>query len=189
MDNLFDRKNYLELLKKRVSSLKDGYRQNIAIVGDEFVGKTSIIYKFLSQYYDTRTVILYLDIRLESVASFTKRFIAVLLYNFLANSDTALKEDLDFLILRSEKYIPKTIERVRAILNAAAKRKKNNILTELLSLCDTINQETGKSCVVIFDEFHNLELLGIKGIYREWSKLLISQKNTMYIITDRKSVV
>ncbi|MBU1726017.1 MAG: hypothetical protein KJ880_00060 [Candidatus Omnitrophica bacterium] len=184
MDNLFDRKNYLELLKKRVSSLKDGYRQNIAIVGDEFVGKTSIIYKFLSQYYDTRTVILYLDIRLESVASFTKRFIAVLLYNFLANSDTALKEDLDFLILRSEKYIPKTIERVRAILNAAAKRKKNNILTELLSLCDTINQETGKSCVVIFDEFHNLELLGIKGIYREWSKLLISQKNTMYIITS-----
>mgnify|MGYP001769689107 FL=1 len=45
-DKFFDRRNYIQILEKRVSSLKEGYRQNIAIIGDENVGKTSIISKF-----------------------------------------------------------------------------------------------------------------------------------------------
>jgi hypothetical protein len=36
--------------------------------------------------------------------------------------------------------------------------------------------------VVIFDEFQNLENLGFKNLYREWSKILITQKNTLYVI-------
>lgn len=181
-DKFFDRKIYLDILEKRTSGLLEGYRQNIAIIGDELVGKTSIIFKFLNKFYDNRIIILYLEIRPESLTSFVRRFMGVFLYNFLANSNIALKEDLDFLINKSKKYIPKTVEKIELILNAVNKRKKNNIFTELLSLCETINQETTKSCVVILDEFHNLENLGIKNLYREWSKLLITQKNTMYII-------
>lgn len=181
-DSFFDRKLYLDILEKRIRDLKDGYRQNIAIIGNELVGKTSIICSFLNKFYDNRSLILYLEIRPESLASFTKRFIGVLLYNFLINSNIPLKEDLDFLINKSSKYIPKTIEKIKLILTALDRRKKNNIFTELLSLCEIINQETGKLCVVILDEFHNLENIGIKNLYREWSKLLILQKNTMYVI-------
>ena len=178
----FDRQNYLDILEKRIKDLKDGYRQNIAIIGDELTGKTSIIFKFLNKFFDNRIVILYLQIKPESLAYFSRRFIGVLLYNFLINSDIPLREDIDFLIKRAEKFIPKTTEKIKFILNALDKRKKNNIFTELLSLCEIFNQETGKFCVVIFDEFQNLENLGIMNLYREWSKLLILQKNTLYII-------
>ncbi|MBM3252460.1 MAG: hypothetical protein FJZ11_06780, partial [Candidatus Omnitrophica bacterium] len=181
-DNFFDRQVYLNILEKRISDFKDGYRQNMAIIGNELVGKTSIIFKFLNKFYDNRIIIIYLEIRPESLLLFAKRFIGVLLYNFLINSAIPLKEDLDFLIAKSEKYIPKTVEKIKSILVSLDKRKKNNIFTELLSLCEIINQETNKSCVVIFDEFHNLENIGIKNLYPEWSKLLILQKNTMYII-------
>lgn len=181
-DNFFDRKSYLDSLEKRIRDSKDGYRQNIAIVGDELVGKTSIIFRFLNKFYDNRIIILYLEIRPESLASFARRFIGVLLYNFLINSDITLKEDLNFLINKSEKFIPKTVEKIKLILNALNKRKKNDVFTELLSLCEIVNQETGKFCVVIWDEFHNLESMGIKNLYTEWSRLLILQKNTMYII-------
>lgn len=181
-EGFFDRKLYLDILEKRISALKDGYRQNIAIIGDEFVGKTSIIFKFLNKFYDTRTITVYLEIRPEPLDSFVKRFVGVLLYNFLSASGIPLKEDIDFLINKSRKFAPKTAEKVRMILNATAKRKQNSSFQELLSLCDMINQETGKFCVVIFDEFHNLESLGFKNMYREWSKLLIQQKNTLYII-------
>lgn len=181
-NKFFDREPYLDILEKRIIGLKDNYRRNIAIVGDELVGKTSIVFKFLDKFYDNRTIIIYLEVRHEPLNSFAKRFIGVLLYNFLVNSGIPLKEDLDFLIRKSAKYIPRTVEKIKMILNAIDKRRRNNIFTELASLCDTVHLETAKSCVVILDEFHNLENMGIKNLYREWSKLLISQKNTMYII-------
>jgi len=183
-DNFFDRKQYLDILEKRVSGLKYGYRQNLAIIGDELVGKTSIISQFLNRFYDNHIIILYLEIRPESLKSFSRRFIGVLLYNFLINSAIPLEEDLDFLIKKSEKFIPKTVEKIKSILSAIDRRLKCNIFVELLSLCDIFNKETGKFCVVILDEFHNLENFGIKHLYREWSKLLILQKNTMYTIVS-----
>jgi len=181
-DNFFDRKQYLDILEKRIGGLRYGYRQNLAIIGDELVGKTSIIFKFLNKFYDNHIIILYLEIKPESLNSFAKRFIGVLLYNFLINSAIPLEENLDFLIKKSGKFIPKTTEKIRFILGALDRRVKNNIFTELLSLCEIFNNETGKLCVVILDEFQHLENLGIKNLYREWSKLLILQKNTMYII-------
>ena len=95
-DNFFDRQSYLEILEKRVSGIKDGYRQNIALIGDELIGKTAIIFKFLNKFYDNRIILIYLEIRPESISSFVKRFIGVLLYNFLINSGIPLKEDIDF---------------------------------------------------------------------------------------------
>lgn len=183
-DNFFDRNQYLKIIEKRVLGLKEGYRQNIAITGDELVGKTAIIYKFLNKFWDNRIILIYLEVRPESLNLFVRRFIGVLLYNFLSASASPIKEDLDFLISKSRKYIPKTIEKIGYILNAAEKRKKSNIFTDLLSLCDSIHQETGKFSVVIFDEFHNLENIGFNNLYKEWSKLLITQKSTLHIIVS-----
>lgn len=183
-DKFFDRKQYLDILEKRISDLKHGYRQNIAIVGDEFVGKTSIIYKFLDSFCDNQTIVLYLQTKTETLPSFAKRFIGILLYNFLVNSGIKLEENIGFLINQSAKYIPKTVEKIKIILKFIEGKKKNNIFTELLCLCDILNQETGKYSVVIFDEFQNLETIGIKNLYLEWSRLLMTQKNTMYIIVS-----
>ncbi len=186
-EQFFDRKNYLEILERRVLDFLEGYRQNIAVVGDELVGKTSIMVKFLGRLYNNRIIPVYLEVRPESLVSFSRRFIAVLLYNFLINSGIELKEDLDFLINKSRKYIPKTTEKINLILGSVSKRKKNNVFIELFSLTETIHQETGKSCVIILDEFHNLENIGLHNLYRDWSKLLITQKNTMYIIISSRT--
>ncbi|MFA5095808.1 MAG: ATP-binding protein [Candidatus Omnitrophota bacterium] len=180
----FGRAPYLEILEKRVGGLKENYRQNIALIGDELVGKTSLVFGFLQKFQDNRIVPVYLDARAESASSFAKRFIGVLLYNFLVNSGIPLKEDLDFLVDRSAKYAPRTVERIKVILANLGRRKTRNVFTELNLLCEILHQETGKYCVVIFDEFQNLEKIGFPALYREWSKLLITNKNTMYIIVS-----
>jgi len=185
-DKFFDRKNYIQILEKRVSSLKEGYRQNIAIIGDENVGKTSIISKFLANFYDPRIITVYLEVRPEPLEGFARRFIGVLLYNFLVNSGLPLKEDLDYLVDKSSRYIPKTCARINFILNELSRRKKINIVTELFNLSELINQETGKFTVLFLDEFHNLEDIGVKNLYREWSKLLIVQKNTLYCLASSR---
>ncbi|MGA2774781.1 MAG: ATP-binding protein [Candidatus Omnitrophota bacterium] len=181
-DNFFGRTEYLNILEKRALDLKEGYRQNIAITGDELVGKTAIIHKFLNVFCDNRVILLYLEVRPESLNSFIRRFIGVLLYNFLSVSGIPLREDLEFLLSKSDKYIPKTVEKIRNILVAMEKRKKVNIFTDLLSLTESIHQETGKFSVIIFDEFHNLEHVGFNNLYKEWSKLLIIQKSTLHVI-------
>jgi ATPase domain predominantly from Archaea len=183
-DKFFDRKNYIEILQKRISSLKEGYRQNIAIIGEENVGKTSIVYKFLDKFYDPRIITVFLEVRSESLEEFAKRFIGALLYNFLLNSGIGLREDLDFLVSKSARYIPNTALKINSILNDLSRRKKVNIITELFSLPELMHQETGKFTVLFLDEFHNLENIGLKNLYREWSKLLILQKNTLYVITS-----
>jgi len=181
----FDRKLYLDILEKHIQDLKEGYRQNIAFLGEEAVGKTSIIFKFLGDFSDNHIIIAYLEIRPEPFESFARRFIGVLLYNFLLNSNIRLEENLDFLIEKSSKYIPMTVDKIKSILGSL--NKKNHIFSELLLLCDTIKQESSKSCVVIFDEFHNFEGVGPKNLFAEWSKVLTTQKNTLYVlISSRK---
>ena len=174
----------LETLEKRIRGLKDGYRQNIAILGDEMAGKTSIIFTLLNKLSDNYIIPVYIEVRPESLSSFGKRFVGVLLYNFLSNSAIDIEEDLDFLLAKSSSYIPKTTEKIRLVLEGLEKRRKENVFTELLSLGELIHQETGKFCVFIFDEFHNLESLGVKNIYAEWSKQLLMQKTVMYIIAS-----
>ena len=183
-DNFYGRQSYLETIGKRIRDLKYGYRQNVAIIGDELVGKTSIIFRFLNNFSDPQIISVYLEVRPESSGSFARRFMAVLLYNFLINSGLPLKEDLGYLLEKSSRYIPRTTEKAQAILAALDKRKKTDLFTAILGLCDSIHNETGKFCVVIFDEFHNLENCGFKNHYSEWSKLLILQKNTLYILTS-----
>ncbi|MFA5089416.1 MAG: ATP-binding protein [Candidatus Omnitrophota bacterium] len=181
-DKFFGRREQLNILLKRIGDLKDGYRQNIAILGDELVGKTSLIYKLLGTLWDNRTIVLYLEVRPQALESFAKRYMSVLFYNFLSNSGITLREDLVFLISKSERFIPRTAAKARSILSSLEKRKTSDIFPVLLSLPDLIHQETGKFCVVILDEFHNLEKMGIKKLYAEWSKLLILHKSTMYVI-------
>jgi len=183
-DKFFDRKNYIQILEKRVSSLKEGYRQNIAIIGEENVGKTSIISKFLASYHDPRIITVFLEARPEPLDGFAGRFIGALLYNFLLNSGLNLKEDLDYLVNKSSKYIPDTTQKINSLLNDLLKRRKNNMITELFSLPESIYQETGKFTALFLDEFHNLENIGVNNLYREWSKLLIVQKNTLYCLTS-----
>lgn len=182
----FSREEHLRILTKRVENARHGYRQNIAIIGDELVGKSSIVFNFLSKLDERGVIPLYMEIRQESLFSFARRFIGVLLYGFLAHGDLSLKEDLDFLIEKSAVHIPRTVERIRFILSEIKKRKKDNIFFQLLTLCEIIHQETQKLCVVIFDEFHNFENLGSKKIFAEWSRILLSCKNTLYVILSSR---
>ncbi|MFC1658326.1 ATP-binding protein [Candidatus Omnitrophota bacterium] len=181
--DFFDRKTYLEVLEKRVKAIKEGYRQNIAIIGDKDMGKTSIVLHFLNHFSDPLILPLYLELRAEfSARQFARKFIGTLLYNFLENSNIKRSDDIDFLISKAESFIPKTTEAIKVILASRKGRQRENIFIQLLSLCDILHAETGKFCVIIFDEFHHLGTMGIRQVYQHFSKMLMIQKNVLYII-------
>ena len=184
LETCFGRKQYLDVLHKRVSALKDGYRQNLALIGDDLVGKTTVLSGFLAGFSDSRFLIIYLEARQETPESFCRRFIGTMLYNFLLPDSLSLREDLEYLLDKSSALIPKTAEKIRLILAELKKKKRDQVVTELLSLPELLHTESGRFCVVIFDEFHKLERLGIKKLFKEWAQLLMVQKHTMYIIVS-----
>mgnify|MGYP001578649408 CR=1 FL=1 len=181
----FDRIQILDTLQKRLTGLKEGYRQNIALIGNPLMGKTSILKRFLAGISDEQIVAVYLEFGSADFKSFMLRFLGSILYSYLKKDQTPIKEDLDFLIESSNKYIPKTTAKLLQIKLLLEKGRRNsNIFSETLGLFETLHQETGKLSLVIFDEFQLLEEFGIKDIFRELGKKIMIQKKSMYLFSS-----
>src|SRR6185369_16235796 len=91
------RQNTLDVLKKRLLGLKEGYRQNVAILGSRHIGKTAIVQKLIADHDDPSVFILYLDLESRDFTCFTRQFTKSLLYRFLKNQNLPLHEDLALL--------------------------------------------------------------------------------------------
>lgn len=180
----YPRHEITELLTKRLNSLAEGYRQNIAIIGNERIGKTHLIHYFLSKYSNNYVIPIYVEAKQEEGSVFLQRFIGTLLYAFLQNSGIKLSPDIDFLIRKTKNYAPQTALICEEILNEPKKKQRN--LTKLFQLSETIFEETGKRCCIILDEFHRLSELNIKDFYPNWRKFLMLNKNTQYILISSK---
>ena len=81
--NFYGRREVLDTLRKRVLSLKDGYRQNVAILGPRFSGKTALIQQFINDVEDKDVVIIYLDLEGRDFTYFCAQFTKGLLYQYL----------------------------------------------------------------------------------------------------------
>ena len=79
----FGREEVLGTLRKRVTSLKGGYRQNIALTGPMLAGKSSILRHFLKNINDSDVIPLYIDMGEDDFKTFCTKFSATLLYYYL----------------------------------------------------------------------------------------------------------
>ena len=180
----FGREDVLGVLKKRVNALKGGYRQNVALTGQMLSGKSSIIYQFLYTLNDPSLIPLYIEVVKESFPAFANRFIATLLYNYLRSCDHETGKELPDLIKQAEAFIPRTIHAVKKVNQDLSQRRYNDAYRKLLGLTSVLKEETQKSCVVILDEFHNLEFFKIRKPYLHFGKIIMIQKDTMYIVSS-----
>jgi hypothetical protein len=189
----YGREDILSILDKRANGLSKGYRQNIAIIGAELIGKTYLTKYWLSRYSDTHTVCVYIEVNLQApqgrqaASIFLKKFIGTLLYAFLENSASAMKDDdIDFLIRKAERYAPQTCAQARELLFERKRISPHDAFERCLGLTEVLHKETGRYCIIIFDEFHLLEALRIKDFYLCWRKHIMLNKHTMYILLSSR---
>ncbi len=181
----YERPEILELLLKRVNGLKSKYRQNIAIVGPQSLGKTSLIFNLLHHCNDNKIIPIYICLKPKSLEVFAKNFIGILLYQFLISEHVKMEDNLDFLLNKSKPKIPKTVRAITQI-NKLIKESapKDEIFSQILDLPQFLYDETKKPILLIFDEFQNLENFELKQPYLELSNKIMVQKNTMYIMVS-----
>lgn len=180
----FGRKDVLSLLDKRVYALKEGYRQNIAITGQRLAGKTRLLHHFLDTVKDPTILPIYVEVINEPFFAFAERFIGTLLYTFLKAKGEDVREDLAYLLENVQKYMPKTAKTISEIRTQLNKKDFNKAYIEILNLTSIVKNETQIRCVVIFDEFQNLGLFGLKEPFSHFGKVIMIQKDTMYIISS-----
>ncbi len=183
-DRFFGRNNVLAILEKRAEALTSGYRQNIAITGHRLTGKSSILNQFLGSLRTSDIIPIYIELTGESFKNFAKKFIGTLLYNYAKYSNKDLRDDLGYLMNECRQDIPETVAMIERVMKGLAKNDLDKAYSDLLSLSSSLKAETGKPCVVILDEFHNLSKLGLKQPYKGFGKKIMTQKDTMYIIAS-----
>ncbi len=184
-ENFFDRQEVIDLLLKRAKALKSGYRQNVAIIGHQQLGKSSILRHFLHVLQDPDILSVYVEIKLQSLDYFVDQFIRSLLFQYLTQTRSVnATESLERLEEAAIGSIPRTVARTREIAMLLKSRHPEEAYTKLFELTSIIKEETGKNCIVILDEFHRLGEFGIKNPFADFGKRIMVQKDTMYLLSS-----
>ncbi len=169
--------------------MKGGYRQNLALTGPMLSGKSSILRHFLMNLKDPDVIPLYIEMVEEGYEDFCMRFMATLLYRYLRSIGG--KNDGDFADLKKacSGLIPKTASEIEEICQFLKKKKNDEAYQKLLNLPAVFKDETGKNCIVILDEFHNLSNFRLKKPFQAFGKHIMVQKNTMYVVSSSQKTL
>ncbi|MCB9757294.1 MAG: hypothetical protein H6753_02575 [Candidatus Omnitrophica bacterium] len=183
-EQFYGRKKKLELLKRRVFDLKDGYRQNMAFLGDRYSGKTMIIKKFLADLDDPQIVPVYIDLENADLAYFFYRLAGSLLHHFVCRQGLAVSDDLVVLMSLAENCLPQTVKAIKKIQNHLAHNRELEAYLEIITLPQTFTQEANMYCVLFFDEFQHLEDFGINDEFQELGKRIMIQRRCLYVVAS-----
>ncbi len=185
----FGRDDVLATLQKRVMALKGGYRQNLALTGPMLAGKSSILRHFLKSITDPGVIPVYIEVGGEDFSVFCTRFMATILYRYLISTGQPAAGDFEELKKGCRPMIPGTVRCIDDVCETLARKKENAAYEKLLSLTSAFKEETGKSCIVILDEFHNLSNFRLKKAFQTFGKFIMVQKNTMYIVSSSQKTM
>ncbi len=179
------RKEIQASLYKRVLDFAQGYRQNVAVIGEELMGKTTLLKDLLRQMNDPDVIPIYVEVVPYEFALFVKRVCDSLLYHYLRHSQLiSSRENLDLMVERARPRIPQSAQRIADILEGLGREKEDSLLKDLFGALDFFLHESRKKCVLIIDEFHHLQKLNAKNIWEELSKKVMFQKGCHVILAS-----
>jgi hypothetical protein len=180
----FGRKAILSLLSRRLKDLKEGYRQNLALLGSRYIGKSTILQRFIQEIDDERIIAIYLNLENRDFEYFYSKIVRSILFNFAKSKNLTPQDDIRVLLEMTRSFIPETVEAIEKINVCMKAKKYDEVYQGLLSLPEVFNNETDKFCIILFDEFHGLEEFPVKEVFQELSNKIITQRRCLYIITS-----
>ncbi|MBU0468180.1 MAG: ATP-binding protein, partial [Candidatus Omnitrophica bacterium] len=183
-NSFFGRTKTLDLLKRRVIDLKEGYRQNIAILGNQFVGKTSLLHHFIANLDERDVTVVYLDFENKDFGYFMSKLIGSLLYNYSKKNNLSLHDDINLLLETTKDHIPNTVQVIRKIQKDFGKGKVSECYLGLLTLPEVFTNETEQFCVLVLDEFQNIDNFMIPDAFINLGKKIMTQKKCLYIVSS-----
>lgn len=188
--DFFGRLQEKKIFKERLKAFKSGFRQNIAILGRPFTGKTLLVQSFLPDILAEQIVPVYVEARQEYFDFFSHRFIGSLLYQYLKLKGAKPKKyNLAALVKNTRKALPKTFEAINRIESSIKRKDFDNAYDVLLDLPRLVELDSGYQCAVIIEEFDKLAGYGLESPFSTLGKKIMAQRNTFYIVTSSSVMV
>ncbi len=170
-------------LRQRLASFRQGFRQNLALIGPEGSGKTFQVQDLLTQARDLTVVSC--PLYRESHNSFLRRWLGAILQPMLP---AALRVDaatpVATLALYADTHYPAAAPILTAIDGLLARRQYGEAFTRILDLIPGLTQATGRPTVLVLDEFLHLEELGFSHAFHELGKRVMTWPQTLFMLTS-----
>ncbi|MCM8778769.1 MAG: hypothetical protein NC898_01820 [Candidatus Omnitrophica bacterium] len=188
-DNFYDRGEQLSLLLKRAYGLEAGYRQNIALLGQETIGKTSLLLQFLSQMQEKKLKVLpiYLEVTHElPFEHLVNRFISIAIFNLIKQCKKITPtQNLEELLEEAKGLIPNTFLEIKRCLSYLKNSQLDSAYSIMLNLPQALSKEIGLPVIVIIEEFQRMQRMPLFGNpFSELAKKIMVSKDVMYIISS-----
>ncbi len=170
------RKEY-ELIARRIDGHQKGYRQNIALLGRPFIGKSLLISQLLADLPDGLVSVL-IDAKKLDPSYLVRSFSSSLLSSY-HRSGSLLGRPLEELMDLSRQGLPRTIDRIDQMLKEG--RKELNCLFEIL---ETFVTESGRRVVFVIEDFEELSRIWGDGVFRQLAQQIVRHTEVMFLITS-----
>ncbi|UCH12485.1 MAG: ATP-binding protein [Candidatus Omnitrophota bacterium] len=185
-NKFFARERELNFLHRKVEDLKNGYRHNVAVLGKGLIGKSSLLLHFLSGLDTADVVPVYLDLSTLSFAGFVDQFIGMLLHYNYKDIENETSADLQSLINLASSDLPGTCKKIKIIYShMKTANKERAVFQELLDLPPCFSKESGKFCLIVFDNFSKLTDYKLGEPFSILGEKIMLQKMSLYILSDR----
>ncbi|MBA2124339.1 hypothetical protein B9J78_05330 [bacterium Unc6] len=151
-------------LIKRLNGFQEGYRQNIAIISDTGIGKTTLIENLLSDANKQIFNIFIIDVRETDLFS--------------------------SICLRTKNFYLSDIKQTNNLLESAVSLSKSGENTKafekILQVSSILSKITGKKTLFIIEDFDLLERFNIHRLFERLSKTIMVEKDTMIFLTSSR---
>jgi len=189
MEIFFGRKPILDLLKKRILDLKEGYRQNVALLGRRSIGKTVLMQKVVRDLAEDKIVPVYVDLENQGLEDIYEKITGRLLFYFTNRHGLPWTGDPKSLRTMIQPRLPSTGRCLKKIESLLAHRRSRDAFRELIALPQVFAKETGCFCVLFLDEFHALQELVVSGLFQELGKKIMTQNRCLYVMASSLPMV
>ncbi len=169
-------KEEYELLKRRIEGHSKGYRQNIAVLGRPFIGKTFLISQVIKDLPENMASVL-IDAKSVDPVYLMRSFTTSLLSSYL-RFDSRQFDDIEGLLQASKDSLPRTCPLIRELLSNVAS------LETIFDLLQTFLKDTGARLLFVIENFEYLPSVFGEGVFESLSDYIMNLKDVMFLLSS-----
>jgi len=163
----------LNIITKRIKSFKEGYRQNLSILGRDDDELNYLIENYILNQKVSNLIYIHIDPLYLTPTQIFKNILFSSLSQYLNTSAS-----LDSLLSKIQTFLPSTFNYAKDILKTKATK-----FSQILEVINKFINESQKRCLLLVKNFTFFEEI-FKDFYESFSKFLILQNKCMVVLFD-----
>jgi len=185
-NDFFAREDIILNLANSSENIKQGYRQNIAIIGSSLIGKSSLLLNFLTSLRNDKEIVpVYIGLNNPNIREFAINLISGIFYNALRkhaeiSKDIALRE----LLVKSENFFPKSTALAKKILCLIDENRLFEAFSDSWDIAAQLSSESGFFIVMAIDEFSRIADFPIARPFQVLGGKIMLQQKSLFILSS-----